>query len=185
MSDDNSSTSRTPQGLAFVNFVLCIIVYANVNTAILYKEGCLQGKEFDYIKYVLYGVIAQLCAIVLLIFSLCCEKYSHYIQLLCGFIIVGGCINQFVWLGILWDSYPADYILFYEKFWTTIRAGCVEESNKWVYIMMDVIIKITGGVAIITLIILAFRLCYYGITMKFMAHHYPRDLTEICTVTNA
>ena len=181
MSDDNSFFSKFSRSMSFVNLVLCIIVFANVNTAILYKEGCVQGKEFNYIKYVLYGVIAQLCAIVLLIFSLCCEKYSHYIQLLCGFIIVGGCINQFVWLGFLWDSYPTDYILFYKEFWTTIRAGCVEESNKWVYIMMDVIIKITGGVAIISLIILALKICCCTPTTSTR----KTDLTDIRTITTA
>ena len=178
MSDDNSPCTKFGQSTSFTIFILCIIVYANVNTAILYKEGCVQGKEFEYIKYALFGAIVQLCAIVLLTFSLCSEKYGRHIQVLAGLMLIGGWINQLVWLGFLWDSYPADYLVFYEKFWTTIRAGCVEESNKWVYIMMDVIIKIVGGFTIFFLIILALKICCCPpITSK-----RETDLSEICTV---
>lgn len=159
MTNEDDNTNQNGCKINFIIFILTIIVYVNVNTLALGQQGCNHHAEFDYIKYSFIGTIVSMVSLFILILSVLCDNTSRCIQFICSMAIMACVINQFVWLGKLWDAYPHSYIIFYEDYWTTVRSGCISADNEWAYHMMDVIIKIVGGSLMICITCIPCCLC--------------------------
>ena len=147
--------------VALLNFILSLIVVTNATSAVVNQDLCEQAKEFTYMKCVFWVTAGQLLLLIAVIVS---KKmmvvHSDRLQTIATIYMIAATIAQFVLLGKVCNAYPTDYIMFYQDFWDRIRAGCVEEKDRWVYEMMDVIIKITTTCLILCAIRLALELIY-------------------------
>jgi len=158
-SDDNSDDNSTSRRCQFALFILTAIVYVNVNTFDLATNGCDHTLEFNYIKYSFFGTIASIVAMIVIAISMACDKCSNATKFICSLVIFASAINQIVCIGILWDAYPHDYIIFYPKYWNSVRSECIESSTKWADDMMDVIVKISAGLLMLTFTCIAIGGC--------------------------
>ena len=155
--DDEDSKNGSACCVNLIMFILTILVFANVNSLMIGITGCDLTIEYDYIQFAMYGTILSMVSYIILAIAIVFERRGKIIQKLCFFIIIGCMINQFYWMGQLWDAYPKSYLLFYNDFWTTTRSQCIDAPNQWVYTMMCVLIKIYG--ALMMLVVLCIPCC--------------------------
>ena len=159
-SSDNNRVSKVTGYFCFTIFILSIIVMLNANITMFASSKCDLTMEYKYIEYSFWISIIILSTLVLsAILGLFFHKNEvvlYITGILTLIIVLGGLIIQCVLMGELWDNYPEEYIMFFNKYWTNMRVNCADSNKKWVYVMMGVICKIYSAVFMMAFLTIGF-----------------------------
>lgn len=155
MNTESGKSSKSNSIIPLVLFILNIIVITNTQKEVFHQLG--HDSYYNYIlfsliyTYVVIGVSFLTWGGVIFLATSNTEQYNYpyKIQVLffiMGCIIIGG---NYYFMGKVWYDNPQYSLLFYNKFWSEGALPNLSLSNKWAYVMSDILIRIYSTIILL------------------------------------